>query len=638
MVLTLKDSRIIGEDGDVDGGDDTLENVRLSELRGRERARAAAKRKPEGAGAALLAAEEEGPRRLLAKYDDVAGPEAMALDAEGAVDAAKRAREAEVRRRLAAVSAGVGGAAAADSAATAAGTQADFFSADEMAAFAAPKKLRKKKKLRPRPLTADELLPLEEDDETARAAGADHGSRARGGGGGAAAGGSAAAADAGWSRFEAAKAKATAATARLIGTRAAPVGDGGDDVADGEEDAALAAALERSRRAAAASGAGGRGGASAASIAQRIAAERAANTGAAASAAAASGSGGAGGVMFTDTQEFVRTISVERARARAEEAELTGIVGATVLPPAPDAGADEDDEDAKAMPPPKARRAYRDRHEAVEAEEEGGRETTAGGGGDFPPLQPRAPGGNRSGAAELASAAQGTGSAARGLAATLALLKDKGALSEGVTWAGRTTDKKKDRIAVAVEADAIGTSDPNYNFNFKLDRFDEFGRKMTPKEAFRELCHKFHGIFPSRGKQEARLRQWHEEQARLKASTGDTALESAEKMRAAQLRTATPFVVLSGSIKSAQVTDASSRYATAERAEASLAAPARAAPEEDAGGYGAVRPAGPVGGGAPLEGAEKVRFMLGMPGAGAGKRGAPGAAGNHAAKRPRTDQ
>ena len=635
MVLTLKDSRIIGEDGDVDGGDDTLENVRLSELRGRERARAAAKRKPEGAGAALVAAEEEGPRRLLAKYDDVEGPEAMALDAEGAVDAAKRAREAEVRRRLAAVSAGVGGAAAADTAATAAGTQADFFSADEMAAFAAPKKLRKKKKLRPRPLTADELLPLEEDDETARAAGADHGSRARGGGGAAAAGGTAAAADAGWSRFEAAKAKATAATARLIGTRAAPAGVDTDDVADGEEDAALAAALERSRRAAAASGAGGRGGASAASIAARIAAERAANSGAAAGAA----SGAAGGVMFTDTQEFVRTISVERARARAEEAEQTGIVGAAVLPPAPDAGGEEDTEDAaaKAMPPPKARRAYRDRHEAVEAEEEGGRETTAGGGGDFPPPPQRAPGAGRGGAAELASAAQGTGSAARGLAATLALLKDKGALSEGVTWAGRTTDKKKDRIAVAVEADAIGTSDPNYNFNFKLDRFDEFGRKMTPKEAFRELCHKFHGIFPSRGKQEARLRQWHEEQARLKATSGDTALESAEKMRAAQLRTATPFVVLSGSIKSAQVTDASSRYATAERAEASLAAPARAAEAEDAGGYGAVRPAGPVGGGAPLEGAEKVRFMLGMPGAGAGKRGAPGAAGSHATKRPRTD-
>ena len=211
----------------------------------------------------------------------------------------------------------------------------------------------------------------------------------------------------------------------------------------------------------------------------------------------------------------------------------------------------------------------------------------------------------------------------------------QGALSEGVTWAGRTNDKKKDRVAVAVEADAIGTADPRYNFNFKLDRFDEFGRKMTPKEAFRELCHKFHGIFPSRGKQEARLRQWHEEQARLKASTGDTALESAEKLRAAQLRTATPFVVLSGSIKSAQVTDASSRYATADRAEVALAAPARGArDEEDAGGYGAVRPAAPAGGAPPLEGAEKVRFMLGMPAAGA-KRGAGGAAGAHAAKRQR---
>ncbi len=49
-----------------------------------------------------------------------------------------------------------------------------------------------------------------------------------------------------------------------------------------------------------------------------------------------------------------------------------------------------------------------------------------------------------------------------------------------------------------MEADAITTADAAYQFNFKLDRFDEFGRKMTPKEAFRELCHKFHGIYPSR--------------------------------------------------------------------------------------------------------------------------------------------
>ncbi len=84
MVLTLKDSRIIGEDGGVDGGEDELENVRLAELRHRERARAAAKRKPTlaaGAGAeGDLLDGADAPRRLLDKYDDDAGPTAMALD------------------------------------------------------------------------------------------------------------------------------------------------------------------------------------------------------------------------------------------------------------------------------------------------------------------------------------------------------------------------------------------------------------------------------------------------------------------------------------------------------------------------------------------------------------------------------
>jgi U4/U6.U5 tri-snRNP-associated protein 1 len=141
----------------------------------------------------------------------------------------------------------------------------------------------------------------------------------------------------------------------------------------------------------------------------------------------------------------------------------------------------------------------------------------------------------------------------------------------------------------------------------------------------------------AQSKQEQRLKQWQEEQAGLKARDGDTALSTAEKLRAAQQKTATPFVVLSGSIHAAQVTDASSRYATADRDAPQPAAPAAARgarsplPFDDGGaGGGALRPGGAAL--PPLEGAEKVRFMLGIPG---GKRAAGGPPGAPPAKRQR---
>lgn len=38
-------------------------------------------------------------------------------------------------------------------------------------------------------------------------------------------------------------------------------------------------------------------------------------------------------------------------------------------------------------------------------------------------------------------------------------------------------------------------------------RRDEYGRVLTPKEAFRQLCHQFHGIFPSKNTQDKRHKQ-----------------------------------------------------------------------------------------------------------------------------------
>ena len=61
---------------------------------------------------------------------------------------------------------------------------------------------------------------------------------------------------------------------------------------------------------------------------------------------------------------------------------------------------------------------------------------------------------------------------------------------------------------IAREAAALPSGEhEGKKFDFTLDKYDEFGRKMTPKEAFRDLCHKFHGIEPSKNKKEKRLKQ-----------------------------------------------------------------------------------------------------------------------------------
>ena len=51
------------------------------------------------------------------------------------------------------------------------------------------------------------------------------------------------------------------------------------------------------------------------------------------------------------------------------------------------------------------------------------------------------------------------------------------------------------------------------------EREDEWGRRMTPKEAFREFSWKFHGKKPGKMKMEKRMRQ-AEDEMRLKGMAG----------------------------------------------------------------------------------------------------------------------
>ncbi|KAG8089730.1 hypothetical protein GUJ93_ZPchr0011g27673 [Zizania palustris] len=142
----------------------------------------------------------------------------------------------------------------------------------------------------------------------------------------------------------------------------------------------------------------------------------------------------------------------------------------------------------------------------------------------------------------------------KGLAGALKFLKERGTLNEGTDWGGRTTDKKKSKLAGIED----GPKD------IRIERMDEFGRVMTPKEAFRDLSHKFHGKAPGKMKQERRQKKYQDELKTKRMISSDTPLMSAEKMREAQALSKTPYLVLSGNAKSGQTNDASG-FATVEK-------------------------------------------------------------------------
>ncbi|PAN40129.1 hypothetical protein PAHAL_7G293900 [Panicum hallii] len=142
----------------------------------------------------------------------------------------------------------------------------------------------------------------------------------------------------------------------------------------------------------------------------------------------------------------------------------------------------------------------------------------------------------------------------KGLASALKILKERGSLNEGTDWGGRTTDKKKSKL--------VGVEDGPKDI--RIERMDEFGRVMTPKEAFRDLSHKFHGKGPGKMKQEKRQKKYQDEMKTKRMKSSDTPLMAAEKMREAQARNQTPYLILSGNAKTSQASDASS-FATVEK-------------------------------------------------------------------------
>lgn len=83
-------------------------------------------------------------------------------------------------------------------------------------------------------------------------------------------------------------------------------------------------------------------------------------------------------------------------------------------------------------------------------------------------------------------------SLAKGMASTLALLKDRGELRKSEQLAGRAKDSRNE--------------DPSTDFGVKIEYRDSNGRKLTQKEAFRQLSYRFHGYGPGKKKLEKRMK------------------------------------------------------------------------------------------------------------------------------------
>ena len=125
--------------------------------------------------------------------------------------------------------------------------------------------------------------------------------------------------------------------------------------------------------------------------------------------------------------------------------------------------------------------------------------------------------------------------ASGGMGAVLDLARNRGMLAdEGIT-AGRTFDQKGAGLHQYDEAKEPGS--------FNLDHYDEYGRKMTQKQAFRQMSWKFHGKGPSKRNREKRMLEVEKQRVDL---VEDKAMKYMSALQTAQRATKSAHVVLTG--------------------------------------------------------------------------------------------
>jgi len=89
----------------------------------------------------------------------------------------------------------------------------------------------------------------------------------------------------------------------------------------------------------------------------------------------------------------------------------------------------------------------------------------------------------------------------------------------------------------------------SFNTGYKPDvnivYYDEQGRELSVKEAWKALSHKFHGKTPGRMKTEKKLKKIAEEKKKLAMASGDTPLSMNAAFQARQQKTGQAHFVLS---------------------------------------------------------------------------------------------
>ena len=511
VTLTLADQNILDGD-DVNDNEELLENVNLAADQRRERKKelaSGAKYDPFG-----------GDSAILQKYDHeekVANREKLTLDASGAVNVAKAQRLAEIKSRLQQTAQGADsgatrydlggdGKSAGEANQLGGGSAGDYMTTAEAEAAGHFKKSGGKGKRTRRKPKGDKL---DLDALQAEAGAADRGTRAeREARAGERAGAAEAELAARTGNFDRALAAREGQVARKLGDGSAAM-----EVAEEEEevevDAELQAALARARRLQDTGG----GSRHQDDAAQRLAAQVMAN--AARKGPEVEEGTELGSLEFSETGEFCKAVrakdegeadakeslpsarykefKAEAERQLEEGGELGG--AASMMPKREkkakveegEEGEEDDDEDE-------------DEDEELEAKVAMLHERSTGGG----------------------------------MAGALEVLRGRGLLAEEAATSGRMFDQK-------------GAGLENYKeegeTSFNLDYHDEYGRKMTQKQAFRQLSWKFHGKGPSKKRREKRMMEMEKQ---MDDKGRDVGMEYMGVLAKAQEKTKSAHVVLSG--------------------------------------------------------------------------------------------
>ncbi|KAL2503279.1 SART-1 family protein DOT2 [Forsythia ovata] len=505
VVLTLKDQSILA-DGDVNQEIDMLENVEMGEQKRRDEAYKAGKKKS-GIYDDKFNDEPGAEKKMLPQYDDPVADEGVTLDASGHFTGEAEKKLEELRKRLQGVSASNH----VEDLNSTGKISTDYYTQEEMLKFKKPKKkksLRKKEKL--------DLDTLESEAISAGLGAEDLGSRNDGRKRNLREEQEKSEAEMRSNAYQSAYARADEASKALRQQTHTMKPEEDDTPVFGDDDEELRKSLERARKLA---------------FKKQDEKEKfgpqvivqlatsSANDSTADNQNYESGEPQENKVVFTEMEEFVWGLQLD------EEAQK---------PESEDVFMDED------LAPSTSDQEKKDEGGWTEVEETMKDETPALEEEEVIPDE------------TIHESAVG-----KGLAGALKLLKDRGSLKETVEWGGRNMDKKKSKL--------VGIYDDDKAKEIRIERTDEYGRILTPKEAFRLLSHKFHGKGPGKMKQEKRMRQYQEELKIKQMKNADTPSLSVERMRDAQAKLKTPYLVLSGHVKPGQTSDPRSGFATVEK-------------------------------------------------------------------------